>query len=147
MADLEDGRSFPIEGAVWPWGGWADDAGFVDPAPDEPEAERIQRMSTSGAPTIIDHDQVLEEDAAIASVDVTHVELDPDLFSDAPEPTEWTPAAGGGGGGGGTDGGGDSGCSTTSEPPGSWLWLLGGALLLGLGRRRYRLAGPKSQAK
>lgn len=91
---LEGGESFSVHGSAWPWGGWAGGGTFEDPAPDEPTAERIELLSTSGAPTVIAHGDVIEEDAAIAEVDFTHVPLDPELFADAPDPQEWVPTSG-----------------------------------------------------
>ncbi len=138
LITLENGETFPVHGDVWAWGGWANGDTFDDPAPEEPTAERIERMDTSGLPTVIAHTDVLEEDAAIAMVDYTHVPLDEDLFADAPEPSQWEPVEGGGGGGSGTtDDGGDSGCVAGGER-GLSGWALMALMALGLAWVRRR---------
>ena len=135
---LDNGESFPIHGEVWAWGGWADGGSFEDPAPNEPTAERVELLSTSGAPTVVAHDQVIETDEEIAEVDFTHVPLDPELFADAPDPKEWVPTSGGGGGGGtGGTGGGSSCRSAGTGGTGALAGLLG-LLLLAVALRRRR---------
>lgn len=120
---LSSGETIFIAGPINQWGG---DYVFVDPAPGEAAAARIERLAPTGPPTLVAIADVKATEAAIEAKDPTYLSLDGTKTVVTPPPTT-IPVTSGVSGGPGCAGSGGAGGALPFAL--AVLGLLGAALV------------------